>query len=191
MAKHSAPAGAKAPRRATPLEDVPRRIVGPTLDDHLEIITRAIFQAGLSWAFIAARWDAFRTAFEQFAIDRVARYDAFDIDRLLHAEGVVRSEKKLAATIENARTLIHIDQTFGSIDSYVAGFRTYADLLADVRGRFAFMGDLSCYYWLFRTGNPVPQFEDWLAAQPKDHPRMREMVLTGRAEGTSSERAGY
>jgi len=162
-----------------------------TLDDHLEIMTRAIFQAGLSWAFIAARWDAFRAAFENFAIARVADYGAFDIDRLLHTEGIVHSRKKLAGTVENAKTLVQVERTFGSVSAYIAGFNTYRQLLADIRGRFVFMGDLSSYYWLFRTGNAVPVFDDWIAAQSSDHPRMREMVLTGRAEGTSTERADY
>jgi 3-methyladenine DNA glycosylase Tag len=181
----------RIPKRATPTEDVPRRVTDPSLDDHLEIITRAIFQAGLSWAFIGTRWDTFREAFEQFDTRRVAAYGTFEIDRLMHTEGVVHSEKKLAGTVANAKTLVAIEQEFGNIDAYIGGFASYAALLADARKRFAFFGDLSCYYWLFRTGNAVPLFEDWIAGQPKDHPRLREMIQTARAESTSSERAGY
>ena len=191
MAKARTAPPRKVPKGGTPGELIPRRVPDPTLDDHLEIITRAIFQAGLSWAFIAARWETFRTAFEHFNVRRVAAYGAFDFDRLMHTDGVVHSEKKLAGTVDNAKSLIAIDHEFGSITAYVEGFDTYANLFADARTRFAFLGDLSCYYWLFRTGNQVPQFEDWIIGQPKDHPRVREMVLTGRAEGTSSEHAGF
>jgi 3-methyladenine DNA glycosylase Tag len=163
----------------------------PTLDDHLEIITRAIFQAGLSWALIAARWDAFRSAFDRFAVERVAAYGEADIDRLMAAEGVVHSRKKLVGTVANARALLAITREFGGVDAYLASFSAYAAVAADAHRRFAFLGDLGCYYWLFRTGHAVPPFETWLAAQPKDHPRMREMVFAGRAEATSSEQAGY
>ena len=188
------PRPARPPRsvpRTTPDEFIPRRVARPTVDDHLEIMTRAIFQAGLSWAMIAARWEAFRRAFDGFDAAQVASYDAADLARLMAADGLIHSAKKLAATVQNARALLALQHEYGSIDAYVATFASYADVFADARGRFAFLGDLSCYYWLFRTGNPVPPFEAWIATQPKDHPRMREMVLAGRGEHTSSERSGF
>jgi hypothetical protein len=181
----------KRPRRSTPDEQIPRRVLHPTLDDHLEIMTRAIFQAGLSWAMIAARWEAFKTAFERFDVGRVSQYGEFDIERLMLSDGVIHSAKKIAGTIDNAKTLIALEREFGSIANYAGRFTNYAELFADARGRFAFLGDLSCYYWLFRTGNPVPSFEVWIARQSSDHPRVREMVIAGRNDGTSSERDGF
>jgi hypothetical protein len=35
---------------------------------------------------------------------------------------------------------------------------------------------MSVYYFLFRVGEPVPEFEDWIKTIEGDHPRMREMV---------------
>ncbi len=163
----------------------------PTLDDHLEIMTRAIFQAGLSWAMIDGRWEAFRAGFDRFAVVRVAEYGEFEIDRLMATPGIVHSAKKIAGTIANAKALIATELEFGSVSAYARRFATYGELYADARERFAFLGDLSCYYWLFRTGNPVPLFEDWIAGQPKDHPRMREMIQAGRDDQTSSERASW
>jgi 3-methyladenine DNA glycosylase Tag len=191
MAKTPAAHTAKKPKRSTPDERIPRRVVKPGLDNHLEIITRAIFQAGLSWAMIDARWESFRRAFDFFDVRRVAEYGDFEMDRIMAANGIVHSAKKIAGTIQNASALITLEREFGSVEAYIAKLASYADILADARGRFAFMGDLSCYYWLFRTGNPVPKFEDWIAGQPKDHPRIREMVMAGRSDGTSSERDGF
>jgi hypothetical protein len=42
------------------------------------------------------------------------------------------------------------------------------------------MGDLNTYYWLFRTGAPVPDVEDWMRGQDRDHPRIRELVAYER-----------
>jgi 3-methyladenine DNA glycosylase Tag len=154
-------------------------------------MTRAIFQAGLSWATIAARWEAFTTAFERFEVARVAQYGEFEIERLMATDGVIHSVKKIAGTIDNAKVLVATDREFGSIAAYVARFPSYADVFADARDRFALLGNVSCYYWLFRTGNPVPLFEEWIVGQAKDHPRVREMVLAGRADGSSSERSGF
>ncbi len=166
-------------------------ILAATLDDHLEVMTRAIFQAGLSWAIIASRWPAFRSAFEGFAVGRVAAYGDEDLARLMVADGLIHSAKKITGTFANARALLDIERTFGTVAAYAAGFERYDALLDDARARFAFLGDLSCYYWLFRTAQRVPLFEHWICGQATDHPRMREMVMLARNEQLSAETAGF
>jgi hypothetical protein len=184
--KRSAPP-VRTPRTPTPPERIPRAIAEPSLDDHLAVISRAIFQAGLSWALIESRWEAFRCAFDDFRVAIVANYGEGDLERIMSTDGVVHARAKIAGTIANARALQALVTEHGSIDAYVRGFADYAALYADAKKRFAFLGDLSCYYWLFRTGNPVPPLERWLEGQERDHPRMREMVEEGRRAGTSSE----
>jgi hypothetical protein len=176
--------------KPTPPERIPRVIVAPTLDDHLEVMSRAIFQAGLSWALIDARWDAFRIAFENFNVTVIATYGEGEIERLMEADGVIHSRSKIAGTIANARALQALAAEHGDVATYARTFASYDALYADAKKRFAYLGDLSCYYWLFRTGLPVPPLEQWMAVQDRDHPRMREMVTMGRSEGRSSERTG-
>jgi hypothetical protein len=185
----------KPPQTAPPLraskptapEKIPRVIAAPTLDDHLEVMTRAIFAAGLSWAFIESRWDTFRPAFDGFAIATVAAYGDYDVERLMTADGIVHSRSKIVGTIANARALQSLAAEFGDVGAYAKSFPTYDALYVDAKKRFAYLGDLSCYYWLFRTGLPVPKFETWMERQDRDHPRMREMVMLGRSENRSSE----
>jgi hypothetical protein len=107
----------------------------------------------------------------------------------MEADGVIHSLKKIEGTIANARTLQQLAAEFGSPEAYARSFASYDALYADAKQRFASLGDLSCYYWLFRTGLPVPPFERWMERQERDHPRMREMVLMGRSEGVSAETA--
>ena len=183
------PPALKIPNRPTPPGKIPQRIMQPGIDDHLAVMSRAIFQAGLSWAFIEAHWPAFLEAFDRFSAERVAQYGEADLERLMETDGIVHSRKKIEATMKNARTLRALATEYGSIEAYIADFTDVDALFADARKRFAFLGDLSCYYWLFRTGGPVPTFEAWIARQNKDHARMREMVMAGRAANTSSERA--
>ena len=78
---------------------------------------------------------------------------------------------------------------FGDVPAYARSFASYDALYNDAKQRFAYLGDLSCYYWLFRTGLPVPPFERWMERQDRDHPRMREMVTLARSERRSSETA--
>jgi len=177
-------------RKQTPPEKIPTVIDTPTLDDHLAVMSRAIFQAGLNWAIITARWERFVEAFDGFAVERVAEYGDFDVERLMETEGIVHSRGKIAGTIANARALLAIVAEFGSVSAYVREFPSYAALFGDAHARFAYLGDLSCYYWLFRTGEPVPPFERWMEGQERDHPRMREMVTLARDAGRSSEDPG-
>jgi 3-methyladenine DNA glycosylase Tag len=184
------PEAAPIARKPTSPDKIPRVIEAPTLDDHLDVISRAVFQAGLNWAIITARWSNVRAAFDDFAVDVVAAYGEGDVARIMATDGVVHSAAKIAGTIANARALRAIVAEYGSIAAYTASFAGYDALFADARKRFAYLGDLSCYYWLFRTGAPVPRFERWMERQERDHPRMREMATLAREAGRSSEVEG-
>jgi len=171
----------RVPKRPTPPERIPQVIANPTLDDHLAVISRAVFQAGLSWAFIDATWDAYLAAFEGFSVAAVAAYGEDAVERLMATERLVHSRAKIEGTIRNARALLEIVSEFASIGAYQASFGSdYAAARKDAARRFAFMGDLSTYYWRFRTGAAVPEFEAWMQEQKSDHPRMREMVQAAR-----------
>lgn len=64
------------------------------------------FQAGLSWAIILRKRDAFRKAFKNFQPEKVARFGEADITRLLGDAGIVRSRAKIEATIGGARAYL-------------------------------------------------------------------------------------
>ena len=64
------------------------------------------FQAGLSWAIILKRRDAFRKAFANFDPEAVARFDEADVTRLLADAGIIRSRAKIQATINGARIYV-------------------------------------------------------------------------------------
>lgn len=166
----------RIPKRPTSPERIPRIVENPTPGDHLAIVTRAVMQAGMSWAFIEARWEQYLAAFENFDITKVAAYQAADVERLMQADGIIHSRGKIEGTIRNAGTLLEIEREHGSIRAYQTSFTSYDDVRKDAQKRFAYMGDLSVYYWLFRTGAPVPDLEEWMKGQERDHPRMREMV---------------
>jgi len=172
---------------AAPEDRIPRRIENPSVDDLFAIVTRAIFQAGMSWAAIDARWEAFRAAFADFNAREVAAFGDAMTDELMLREGIVHSRKKIAGTIANARALLAIESEFGSFHAYVGQFDSYVALAADLKKRIAYLGDLSVYYLLFRSGELVPQFEDWEKTIEGDHPRMREMIALGRSLGKTSE----
>ncbi|MBX9684038.1 MAG: DNA-3-methyladenine glycosylase I [Hyphomicrobium sp.] len=74
------------------------------------------FQAGLSWLTILRKRENFRRAFDQFDADKVAKYQAKDVTRLMDDAGIVRNLAKIEATIDNAKAYIAISarQSFAS-----------------------------------------------------------------------------
>ena len=67
------------------------------------------FQSGLSWLIILRKRDNFRTAFDGFDIETVARYTDRDVTRLMADVGIVRNRAKIEATISNARAAADLD----------------------------------------------------------------------------------
>jgi DNA-3-methyladenine glycosylase I len=77
----------------------------PVRDDKglYERLTLEAFQSGLSWITILRKRPAFRAAFANFEIEKVAAFGEADIDRLLADAGIVRNRAKVEAAVANAR----------------------------------------------------------------------------------------
>lgn len=161
---------------------IPEQIDASRLADYLEIMTIALFQAGVSWSLIENKWDAFREAFHDFDPQKVAKLSKSDIDKLMSDTRIVRSRKKIEATVQNARTMLELDKEHKGFRNYLHSKKNYDELSADIRKRFKFIGELSVYYFLFRVKEPVPPFEQWSKTIEGDHPRMREMVDLARTK---------
>ena len=81
-----------------------------------ERLSLEAFQAGLSWATILRKREAFRRAFDYFDVDRVATYDGSDVDRLMADAGIVRNKRKVEATIANAIATLRLREEGGLAD---------------------------------------------------------------------------
>jgi DNA-3-methyladenine glycosylase I len=76
------------------------------------------FQAGLSWITILRKRENFRRVFHGFDIDRVARFTARDVQRLLRDEGIIRHQGKIESTVNNARRARELRDEFGTLSDY-------------------------------------------------------------------------
>jgi DNA-3-methyladenine glycosylase I len=91
-------------------------------DDEPALFERLVLeinQAGLSWLTILKKRAAFRTAFADFDVDRVAAFGPADIDRLLADSGIIRNRLKIEATTENARRIQALRQSHGSFAGWL------------------------------------------------------------------------
>jgi DNA-3-methyladenine glycosylase I len=106
-----------------------------------ERITLEGAQAGLSWATILAKRQAYRRAFAGFVPARVARFTARDERRLLADAGIVRNRAKIRSTIANARAYLALRDEVGPVAAWLATFDDPAALSKALRARgFTFVG---------------------------------------------------
>ena len=79
-------------------------------------------QAGLSWITILRKRENYRRAYHGFDAQKIARYGAKDVARLLADAGIVRNRLKVAASIDNARATLQLYEQGGSLDSLLWSF---------------------------------------------------------------------
>jgi len=84
------------------------------------------FQSGLSWLTILRKRENFRTAFAAFDPERVARFAARDVERLLGDAGIVRHRGKIEAAIANARGTLALRDAGTPLDELVWSHRRKA-----------------------------------------------------------------
>lgn len=129
-------------------------------------------QAGLSWNTILKKRENYRKAFDGFRAEKIARYGARDVRRLLGDSGIVRNRLKIAATILNAKALLAL-QKETTLDAYLWSFvggepkqnrwRRLSQVPARTAGSdamsrdllqrgFKFVGSTICYALMQATG---------------------------------------
>jgi DNA-3-methyladenine glycosylase I len=80
------------------------------------------FQAGLSWITILRKREAFRAAFAGFEPEKMARFGARDVTRLLGDAGIVRHRGKIEGAIQNAKAYLAMKEPFAPFCwSFVGG----------------------------------------------------------------------
>jgi DNA-3-methyladenine glycosylase I len=104
----------------------------PVADDHrlFEKLCLEGFQSGLSWRTILAKRENFRAAFHRFDYDRIARFTAADVERLLQNPGIVRHRGKIEAVVNNALRTRELVAQEGSLAAYVWRFEPAAGEIA-------------------------------------------------------------
>ncbi len=147
----------------------PAQIVPKSLDDYLEIQTKAVFQSGMSWKVVESKWGTIREAFHDFQIGAVASMDESAVDALTDDKRVIRNRRKLQAITDNGRKMIDLEDEFGTLQKYLRSHDSFWDLVKDLRKQFKFMGEMDCYYWLYIVGEDVPDHDVFQAerTQPK------------------------
>jgi DNA-3-methyladenine glycosylase I len=141
----------------------PEQIKPTSLDDYLEVMSKAVFQSGMSWKVVEAKWDTTREAFDNFDVVKVSAYNEKDLDDLTQDTRVIRNYRKLAAIVTNAQQMIALEGEYGTFQKYLRAQGDFDATLTTIRKDFKFMGPTGIYFFLWVVGEEVPshaEFED-------------------------------
>lgn len=145
----------------------PEQIQPGSLNDYLEVMSKAVFQSGMSWRVVEAKWSGTREAFHDFDVAQVAAFDERDIDALTKDTRVIRNYRKLNAIVSNAQTMIALDEQHGSFKNYLRSQTDFDATLNTIRNDFKFMGPTGIYYFLYVVGEQVPPHDEFEATYRK------------------------
>jgi hypothetical protein len=140
----------------------PEQISPTGLADYFDVLTKAVFQSGLSWQVVEAKWPGFRDAFAGFDPRQVAAFGDEDVERLAADTRIVRNRKKIEATVTNAQRMVELDAGDGGFAGWLGSRGDFGDTVAALRAEFRFMGEMGCYFFLYVVQEPVPTHEEWM-----------------------------
>ncbi len=103
----------------------------PVFDDRkqFEFLVLESAQAGLSWLTILRKRESYRKAYDNFNPITVAKFDDRKIEELMKYEGIIRNEKKIRASVNNAKRFIEVQKEFGSFSKYIWKFVDYKPII--------------------------------------------------------------
>jgi 8-hydroxy-5-deazaflavin:NADPH oxidoreductase len=117
-------------------------------------LSRAVFEAGL-WRAVDAKWDSIREAFHGFDPARVAAMTPAEIAAKETDPRVIRNKAKIQATVENARKVLAVLDSYGSIRAYFTSFPDAHAAAADMRRRFQFLGETGVWRFLISAARDI------------------------------------
>ena len=96
----------------------------PVWDDRtqFEFLILEGAQAGLSWSTILNKRAGYRKLFADFDPEKVARFTAKRVEKILLNPAIVRNRLKVQSAVTNAKAFLGVQEEFGSFCDYIWDF---------------------------------------------------------------------
>lgn len=91
----------------------PKQITPTKLADYLGVLTKAVFESGMSWKVVENKWPGFQAAFHGFDPETVASLSPDEIDALTNDTRIIRNRRKIEATVHNAGVMLDLERETG------------------------------------------------------------------------------
>lgn len=119
----------------------------PLHDDRLlfEFLMLESLQCGLSWQIIMKKRAVLQSCFDGFDFDRISAYTVEDTARIMSTPQMIKSPRKIAAVISNARNFKQIRAEYGSFAAFLWHYTDGKTVLYDrhAEGYIPVSNDLS------------------------------------------------
>lgn len=112
---------------------------------------------------VEKRWPGIVEAFGGFEPERVSGTDEAGIEYLMADERLIRNRRKIVTVVANAGKLLELAAEFDGFDKNLDAAGDFEVETAALKRDFSFMGDFSCYYFLYLVGREVPPHDEWRA----------------------------
>jgi 3-methyladenine DNA glycosylase Tag len=151
-----------------PENSAPDRQIPQSLGGYLEVMSKAVFQSGMSWRVVDSKWPELRDAMRGFDIAAIATMSEADLEALAQDTRVIRNRRKLAAIVDDAQRIVDLDDEHGDFKSYLGSHASFDETVKNLRAQFKFLGETGSYFFLYMVGEEVPPHEEWMRTmEPK------------------------
>src|SRR3990172_730360 len=119
--------------------EVPKKIEPKGLGDYLEVMSKSVFQTGISWRVVESKWPGIRECFKGFDPWVIAGFTEPVIDQLTKDQRVIRNRRKIEAIISNATRMVELEKRYGGFKNYLRSHSSFEELIKDLRKQFKFL----------------------------------------------------
>ncbi|MDA0797856.1 MAG: DNA-3-methyladenine glycosylase I [Chloroflexi bacterium] len=143
----------------------PEQITPTKLGDYLDVMSKAVFQSGISWRVVESKWAGTREVFRDFDPQTLTDLSPDEVDAMATDTRIIRNRRKVEAIITNARRMLELADEHGSFQAYLRSHPDFETLHKDLRKNFKFLRDMGVYYMLYLVGEQVPDHTEYMASR--------------------------
>jgi 3-methyladenine DNA glycosylase Tag len=145
----------------------PDQLIPTKLADYLAVMSKAVFQTGMSWRVVEAKWAGTLEVFRDFDPQTLLELTPDDVDAIAIDTRITRNRRKVEATIANAKRLLELDEAHGTFQNYLRSHADFDSLIKDLTKNFKFLGRMGAFYMLYVVGEEVPDHTAYMASTRK------------------------
>ena len=146
---------------------VPEQVTPTKLAEYLEIMSKSVFQSGISWRVVESKWPGVREAMRGFDPQTIATLAEEELDELAQDGRMIRHRRKLSAISANARRMLELEEEHGSFQVYLRSHGGFEATSQAIKREFKYMGDSGIYHFLWAVSEEVPPYEEWCATHER------------------------
>ena len=143
----------------------PEQITPAKLGDYLDVMSKAVFQSGISWRVVESKWVGTREVFRDFDPQSLVDLPPDVVDAMATDTRIIRNRRKVDAIIANARRMLDLDEQYGGFQVYLRSHPDFDTLVKDLRKNFKFLGDTGAYMFLYVVGEQVPDHTEYMESR--------------------------